>query len=407
MQAVSADKTDSVTELSHELQPYFSELAKFESTAEMERSALYKRLKPQVERVLNRVVQENLAANLPSDSTNLTAVKSRAVRAAAWNIERGIQLGGILAAFQNHSALRELDLYLITELDDGMARSGNENVPRRIAAAARLNYVFAAKYIALNKGSGVEAFVPGENTKALHGVGIFSKFPIRNAHSIPIPSGKDKMRGKEKRLGGTRALVAEIEHAAGTFRAAVVHLDAHSSRKHRVLQMKTLLDHLATLPAMPTLIGGDWNTTTHNSQSAKRAIMGYWRRVLMGAKNVAQNHYPFPEKYFERELFELIEARGFDYKTLNEIGTGSLHYDAGSLEKNVNLGDWVPAWCFPFIRAAMSRVGNRISLKLDWLAGKNIKLAPNTKPRVINDLIDETGAPLSDHDAIVVDFVLN
>ena len=401
MQSVSRAKTDSVTELNHNLQPYFPELAKFESTAEMERSAVYQQIKPEVERVLNTVVQENLSESFAS------AEQSAVVRAAAWNIERGIQLDGILAAFQNHPALRELDLYLITELDDGMARSGNENVPRRIAAAAKLNYVFAAKYIALNKGSGVEAFVKGENTKALHGVGIFSRFPIKNAHSLAIPSGKDKMHGKEKRLGGTRALVAEVEHAAGTFRAAVVHLDAHSSRKHRVLQMKTLLDHLETLPAMPTIIGGDWNTTTHNSQSAQRAIMGYWRRVLMGAKNVAQNHYPFPEKYFEKELFELLETRGFEYKTLNEIGVGSLHYDVGSIEKNVNLGDWVPAWCFPFIRLAMSRVGNKISLKLDWLAGKNIKLAENTKPGVIGDLTDETGTPLSDHDAIVLNFNLH
>lgn len=399
MKVFDSSATFSSAVLNHDLNQHFSNLAEFQSTAEMERSNIYQRLKPEVERVLNSVVTENYA---PVNAERLSSV-----RVAAWNIERGNQLAGILDALNNHPELAKRDLYLLTELDDGMARSGNFNVPREIARCLKLNYVFAPKYIALNKGSGVEAFVAGENTKALHGLGIFSRFPIKNANSIPIPSGKDKMHGKEKRLGGTRALVAEIDHPAGMFRAAVVHLDAHSSRAHRVFQMRTLLDHLETLPVLPVIVGGDWNTTTHNSQSAKRAIMGYWRRVTMGARNVARNHYPFPERFFERGLFDFLEKRGFEWKTLNEIGVGSLHYDVNSFEKNTNLGDWVPAWCFPWIRWAMNRVGGKISLKLDWFTGKNIRLADNSKPKVVGNLNDENGTPLSDHDAIVLDFTVN
>ena len=388
-----------ISVLDHDLEQHFPALAEFESTPEMEQSEIYRRLKPEIERVITAVVQENLAPPVVENSD--------CVKAVAWNIERGNQIKGIIAALGNHEDLANKDLYLLTELDDGMARSGNLNIPREIAVNLALNYVFAPKYIALNKGSGVEAFVAGENTKALHGLGIFSRFPIKNAHSLPIPSGKDKMHGKEKRLGGTRALIAEIRHPLGAFRAAVVHLDAHSSRTHRVFQMKTLLDHLDTLPALPTIVGGDWNTTTHNSNSARRAIMGYWRRVMMGARNVAQNHYPFPERFFERGLFEFLEQRGFEWKSFNEIGVGSLHYDVNSFEKNTNLGDWVPAWCFPWIRWAMGRVGGRISLKLDWFTGKNIRPAKGTRAKVVGDLTDENGTPLSDHDAIVLDFTLN
>lgn len=397
MQVISPSAA-STNVLEHDLRQYFPALARFESTPEMEASELYQKIKPEVERVLNAVVQENFA---PQD-----VEKTDCVRATAWNIERGIQIAGILDALRNHTDLSGRDLYLITELDDGMARSHNLNIPHEIAKNAQLNYAFAPKYIALNKGSGVEAFVEGENTKALHGIGIFSRFPLRNAHSIAIPSGKDKMAGKEKRLGGTRALVAEIEHPLGVFRAAVVHLDAHSSRAHRVFQLKTLIEHLETLPALPTIIGGDWNTTTHNSQSATRAIMGYWRRVLMGAKNVATNHYPFPERFFEKELFAMLEQRGFTYQEFNETGAGTLHYDMNSFEKNTNLGDWVPAWCFPWIRWAMEKVGGKVSLKLDWFAGQNITLAPNSKPKVVGNLQTADGTPLSDHDAIVVSFVI-
>ena len=106
---------------------------------------------------------------------------------------------------------------------------------------------------------------------------------------------------------------------------------------------------------MPTLIGGDWNTTTFNAQTATRAILGYWRRVMMGIKNVAKNHFPHPDRYFEKALFNDLESRGYDYQSLNEIGVGTLHYHIESIEKNTNLRDWVPEWCFKFIFWAAGR----------------------------------------------------
>jgi hypothetical protein len=214
------------------------------------------------------------------------------------------------------------------------------------------------------------------------------------------------MWGKEKRLGWLQALAADIEHPAGTFRAVTVHLDVHCSRDHRRRQLQIILDHLSSLPPLPSLIGGDWNTTTYNAQNATRAILGYWRRVMMGVKNVVKNHFPHPDRYFERGLFAELTDRGFEYESLNELGVGTLHYDVASIEKNTNLRDWVPEWCFPFIFWAAGRVGGKVSVRLDWFAGKGLKLAPGTSPRTIGDLADEEGRPLSDHDAIAVDLIL-
>ncbi len=126
----------------------------------------------------------------------------------------------------------------------------------------------------------------------------------------------------------------------------------------------------------------------------------------MGPKNVAHNHLPHPERFFERRLFGELETRGFDFKPFNEIGVGTLHYDVGSIEKNTNLRDWVPEWCFPFIFWAAGRVGGKVSARLDWFAGKGFKLAPGTWPHTIGELTDAEGVPLSDHDAITVDLVL-
>ncbi len=385
--------------LDHDLNQYFPELLEFHSTREMEASELYRRIRPEVERVLDAVVVEHMAEREPKESDGT-------VRALAWNLERGTRLDGILRSLREHPQLRDKDVLLLTELDHGMARSGNRFVARELAEGLGLNYAFAPVYIPLQKGSGVEAEAEGDNTLSLHGVALFSPHRLSNVHAVPIPNGKDKMWGKEKRLGRLRALIADVEHPAGTFRAVSVHLDVHCSREHRRRQMRIILEHLDTLPELPTLIGGDWNTTTFNAQNATRAILGYWRRVMMGVKRVATQHFPHPDRYFERSLFGELLSRGYAYRELNEEGVGTLHYEVASIEKNTNLRDWVPEWCFRFIFWAAGRVGGKVSVRLDWFAARGLRRAPGTNPVTVADLTDADGAPLSDHDAIAVDLVI-
>ena len=390
--------------LDHDLNKYFLQLLKFASSDELEASELYAEIRDEAERILNAVVMSEPTASAGGQSRNTVGCD---ISALAWNIERGNVFEGIVDALQNHEDLKDRDILLLTELDYGMARSKNRFVAREMAEALQLNYAFAPVYIALQKGSGIESEMEGENTLSIHGLAMLSMWPMTNVHAVALPNGKDKMWGKEKRLGHLRVLVADIEHPSGRFRAVTVHLDAHCSRAHRHRQMKIILDHLETLEPLPTLIGGDWNTTTFNSQNATRAILGYWRRVMIGVKNVVKNHYPYPDRYFEKRLFGEVELHGYEYKAFNESGAGTIHYDVESLEKNTNLRDWVPEWCFPFIFWAANRVGGRVSGRLDWFAGKAISLAANTKPKTIGDLKDADGIPLSDHDAITLDFRLS
>lgn len=392
------DHNSSPDVLEHDLNRHFPELLKFESIGEAENSVVYGEIRDEVDRILNAVVREDFS-DVPADAT-----RPDLVRAAAWNIERGSFLDSIIGVLDTHPQLSGRDLYLLTELDYGMARSDNRFVARELAQALKLNYAFAPVYIALQKGSGVESQVEGENTNSIHGLAMFSKYPLQNAHAVPLPNGKDKMLGKEKRLGYLRALIADIEHPAGAFRAVTLHLDAHCSRKHRQLQMRILLDHLATLPALPTVIGGDWNTSTYNSQNSTRAILGYWRRIMMGPRRVVRDHYPYPDRYFERALFRELEERAFEYRPFNEAGVGTLHYDMESVELNTNLRDWVPEWCFPFIFWASRRVGGKFSLRLDWFAGSGIEPAGPDGPITIGGLVNDEGIQLSDHDAIALDF---
>jgi endonuclease/exonuclease/phosphatase family metal-dependent hydrolase len=377
------------------------ELRQFSSTPEVESSAIYSRLRPEIDRVLNGLVQENfspLKAHEPADEI-------RPVRATSWNIERGTHLESIIKVFREHPLIRESDLLLLTELDYGMARSGNRFVAREIAEALQLNYAFAPCYLSLVKGSGLESRVAGENRQALHGNALFSRYPIEGAHQLALPNGKDKMRGKEKRLGAQKVVIADVLHPMGKFRAVSLHLDAHSTQRHRHLQMKLLLDHLETLrPELPVVIGGDWNTSTYNSRRALYAVAGFWRRVMMGVGYFIQNHYPHPDRWFERGLFRELERRGYDYRSLNELGVGTLHYDVKDIAVNANMADWVPQWCFHFLKWSLRNHGGRASLKLDWFAGRGISPAPGRTPKVVGELRNEQGR-LSDHDAIVLEFV--
>ena len=391
--------------LSHDLAPHFPALARFDSTRELRASALYARLRPEIERVLDSVACENFADE--GARAARAGSSPRPIRVTAWNIERGKRLGGITRALSTHPDIGASDVLLLTELDYGMARTGNRFVARELARSLKLNYAFAPCYVALNKGSGFEARAEGENTLALHGNAVLSRWPLTNAHSLALPNGKDKMRGKEKRLGSQRAVVAEVLHPAGALRVVSLHLDAHSSQAHRRRQMAIVLTHLASLtPRLPTLVGGDWNTMTYNASRATYAIAGFFRRVLMGVRRVMRVHYLHPYRWFERGLFRDIERRGYRWRELNAPGAGTLHYHADDLAAHANLGEWVPQWCFWFINWALAKNEGRCSLKLDWFAGRGVHALGDSPPRVVGDLRDDDGGPLSDHDPIVLDFTL-
>ncbi len=403
MNTFAPQKPEPTTPLAHQLGPHFQALAQFHSTEALKASALYACLSEEIESVLEGVVVEDFTAP-PSSARVEGHAAGRAVRATAWNIERGLRLDEIIHTLRDHTLLNQSDVLLLTELDYGMARTGNRFVAREIAEALGMSYAFAPSYVNLSKGAGLESRAEGENAEALHGNAVLSRYPLRRAWSVALPNGKDKMRGNEKRLGSQRAVVAEVEHPSGAFRTVSVHLDAHSSQQHRRRQMSVVLDFLDTLtPRLPVLIGGDWNTTTYNSSRALYAVFGFFRRVAMGPSYFIRNHYLYPERWFERRLFRELERRGYSIRDLNEMGAGTLHYDVADLAAYKNLAEWVPQWCFWFLQWSLREHGGRCALKLDWFAGRDVEPDPRQPPRVVSRLEDSTVA-LSDHDPIVLDF---
>lgn len=378
------------TELRDELRPHFAELARCESTPELCRHPTYQRLKQRFDRIFQTPEE--------GDFRSVSAPKKKRYRIAAWNLERGIHYDGQLQAFQQDPYLSESDVLLLTETDMGMARSANRNVARDLARELEMQYAFSPCYINLAKGSGVEYDAEGENESGLHGNAILSRYPLSNVRSVFLKNGKDKMKGREKRLGQQTAVVAEVQFPDQPVTVVAVHLDANSSQQHRAEQMA---DVLATVKGSErAVIGGDWNTTTFNSSSATMAILGFWLRVFMGPNNVITNHYLHPYNRFESKLFRLLEENRFDYRSSNSIGERTTSYDVDDAKTHKNLREWVPAWCFAFIRWALRDHDGKCPLKIDWFAVKGLSARD---PKVLHQYREGRTPPLSDHDPIGVD----
>ncbi len=372
-----------------ELKPHFDALARCRSTEELLTLPLYRDLEPKLRRVLRNPVTGSYARD--------EAPAKDRYRAVAWNLERGIELEGQLDAFREHPYLRMADLLLLTETDVGMARSGNRDVARVLAEELGLHFAFAPCYLNLAKGSGREYDARGENDIGLHGNAILSRYPLARARVIPLENGKDKMAGREKRLGSQAALAVEVLFPGLPLTAVAVHLDAQSRQSHRRDQIRDVLKALEGRG--PSILGGDWNTTTHNSSRALHAIMGYWLRVFLGIDRSIE-HYLHPYRWFEKGLFESLTANGFDYREANVLGERTMSYDVTCDKTRENLGEWVPGWCFAFVRWALRNHEGRCPLKVDWFAARGVR---TEHPVVIHDLREGRKAPLSDHDAIGVE----
>ena len=375
-----------------ELKPHFKALVECGSTPELLAHPVYRSIESTVATVL---ATTDVGSYAPAE-----APEKERYRVLSWNLERGVELEGQIEACRTHPYLQDVDLFLLTETDVGMARSGNLAVAQTMARELGLYYAFAPCYLNLAKGSGVEFDVSGENELGLHGNAVLSRYPLSSARAIPLLNGKDKMRGREKRLGNQTALAVDVALPGLALTAVAVHLDAQSRQSHRQKQMQDILDALGDVDR--ALIGGDWNTTTHNSSRAFYAIMGYWLRVFLGIDRSIE-HYLHPYRWFEKGLFGLLEERGFDYRNCNKLGERTLSYQVDDVKTRKNLGEWVPGWCFAFIRWALRNHDGRCPLKVDWFAARGLV---TEHPVVFHEFREGRPVPLSDHDAIGVELVL-
>ncbi|HEX2660037.1 MAG TPA: endonuclease/exonuclease/phosphatase family protein [Polyangia bacterium] len=380
-----------VESVEHALQAHFPALRAIRTRKSLQRSRLWTEIGAEVMRVLDGVERGSCGPiTLPSHVSTL--------RAVAWNIQRGARLDDLIRAVTT-PPLAGADLFLLSEVDVGLGRSGNRNVARELAEALGMNYAFGVSYLALTDDVG-ENSAGVENTLGLAGTAILSRHPIGHVENIDLPELRDKFRSSEKRLGKKRALLAEIALPDGPLVAAACHLDSTASPAQRAQQLAAVLDSVERSGVARALVGGDFNTSTYDASNTLSLVGDLLRKVLITGVGRAIDQYMTPDQRAERPVFDCLRERGFTVDGFNDRGTGTYFYDLTDpyvLERSEQM---IGRALTRLLVSLTRRWGSCMPARLDWFAGRNVRpvAASVHRPRGAAD-----DRPLSDHSAITVD----
>jgi endonuclease/exonuclease/phosphatase family metal-dependent hydrolase len=293
-----------------------------------------------------------------------------ALRVASWNVERLRHLeaiGDTLAALAP-------DVALLTEIDKGMARSGNGHRIAELAARFGHAYAYGVEFIELDHGDPQERATHAHETNLLgfHGNGIVSALALSRPFLVRLEA-EGKWYGwerEEPRVGGRMAIGGQVELDGTKVTLVSAHFESHSDPEHRASQAAHLLDVIDRYdPVAPVLIGGDFNTSTFS-----------WRTITHEAASVAAALAADPRRRVDVEpyepLFALMAGRGYDWTRCNVPGVPSERPDG-------------PA-------------ADRVLGKIDWFFSRGLKASlPTVIPALKGD-----GAPSSDHDCLMVQIAL-
>jgi endonuclease/exonuclease/phosphatase family metal-dependent hydrolase len=375
--------------LEHDLAPYFDELRAIRTRRRLLRSELWRRIGGDVDRVLDGIECRDGEAAAPL---------GRTFRAAAWNIQRGAHLDGLVAAFRDHPELSRADVLLLSEVDHGVGRSGNRHVARELADALGMGYAFGVSYVVLEDDFGEN---PGgvASTLALAGSAILSRAPFVRAVNSDVPAVRDKFGSSEKRLGRKRAVVASLATIAGPIAVAQAHLDSNADTRQRARQLDAIVDDVDRLGTGPALVGGDLNTTTYQYSSKLRLARDLMHKLVITGFRGTIDNYLTPDRRYDTPIFDLLAARGFATDGFNERGGGTMRYDFNepyAIEKVERaVGKRLTRWLTRRLRPW----NGIVAAHLDWFAGRGLTPSAAKVIRLAKP------AP-SDHDPIVVDLAL-
>jgi endonuclease/exonuclease/phosphatase family metal-dependent hydrolase len=310
----------------------------------------------------SRTEHDRLAASLPC----LQAIElvpspqpqllGNRIRIAAWNAERCKYLPESAALLAGIGA----DIALLTELDVGMARSGNRHTVRELARTLGAGYAFGVEYVELGLGDDREKawHVNESNAVGLHGNAILSKAPLERPAIVRLDDGARWFAGEqstnERRIGARMAVLANLDAGGAPLLVASVHLESSTDAANRAAQVAVLLraiEERADNHAI--IIGGDFNTSALPPAEAD----GDW----------------FDRAASYEAMFALFSEAGYDWRTANTPQATERMRPDGTPEPPYRKIDWF------FTRGATVRRA------------------------VTVPAIDATRSAISDHDVIVID----
>jgi endonuclease/exonuclease/phosphatase family metal-dependent hydrolase len=287
-------------------------------------------------------------------------------RVVAWNAERCARLDASARWLEGIDA----DVLLLSELDWGMARSGQRHTPSELAERLGCGFAFGIEFLELDLGSASERrlHAGSVNEVGCHGNAILSRHPLHRPALLRLDEGGgwfDGARG-ERRVGGRVAVLAQLELAGVAVSFVSLHLESHADPAERARELGVLLTALERYdPRAPVVIGGDLNAFS-------LALADLGDRARVGAA-LREDPRRWRDPVPHEPLFAAAEAAGFDWRRANAPGEAT-H------------------------RVARTGGSARGELKLDWFLCRGVEAAG---PRVLA-AVDDHGVALSDHEAIEV-----
>lgn len=161
------------------------------------------------------------------------------------------------------------DVALLTEVDIGMARSGNRHTVDDLARPMGAGYVYGLEFAELGIGDDREMiWHKGEaNTFGYHGNAIVSRHALHDPFVVRLDDGAHWFVGLEtadqRRIGFRNAVAARIGEGDAALWCVSAHFENRATPATRADQAKRLVAALdeRTGP-LPVIIGGDFNTST-------------------------------------------------------------------------------------------------------------------------------------------------
>ncbi|MEZ5667584.1 MAG: endonuclease [Alphaproteobacteria bacterium] len=259
----------------------------------------------------------------------------------------------------------------MTEMDDGMARSGQRRTLHDLADGLGAGYAFAVEFVELGLGDKREqTWHAGEsNRNGLHGNGVLSRVPLSRPAVLRLEAtGRWYVADAyQKRVGGRIAALGEIRLAGGPVAVAAVHFESHTDRADRARQMAALVAGLRRYaPDLPWLIGGDFNTSSFD--------VGF---RAVGPDGIARALADDPQRLTDpsrhEPMFDVAAQAGLDWTACNLAHATTMR----------TLPDGAPEEPFA---------------KIDWFFSRGLACSA---PEVLA-AVDDAGNAISDHELIAV-----
>lgn len=226
------------------------------------------------------------------------------IRVVNWNINRGLQLQGVIEFLASTKA----DILLLQEADLNARRTHRVNVAREIAQKLQMNYTFGREFQELTQGT--------RASPAYHGQATLSRWPLLNSRIIRFQKQSNfwhphwflpEVAPFQERIGGRLALVCQANIAGKTIVAYNVHLESKGDNALRVSQLEeTLQDTRQYDSDTPILLAGDFNLDVSDGTAASAIRRARFQDAF------ASQHLPTtPNSFFEEgRTIDWIFSRG-------------------------------------------------------------------------------------------------